>query len=86
MSMVERSYHFDEANSAQSVPVTFRLMQEGLNAFSSSGNFYLSLLVTVTVLAGFIAVVYFLILPEDDDIRIALLGKLWPTQKHAHSI
>lgn len=65
LSIVERSFGYDEAISINSIDVTLRLMADNLDSFSEVDNFYLSLSMTIAILIAFILVVYRFILPED---------------------
>ena len=58
--------------AAELVPVTFRLMPDSLDSFSAANNFLFSVVATVCVIALFLAILYYLILPE--DVRTYVLG------------
>jgi hypothetical protein len=47
-------------------------MPDSLDSFSEVQNFYISYLFTVIVLAFFVAVVYYLVLPN--EIKVKLIG------------
>lgn len=74
LSMVERAYSFDEANSLQKIDVTLTLMPNSLDSFSEVGSFWVSCAATCLVLGLFIAIVYFFVLPK--DVRGLLIGEI----------
>ena len=72
MSIFERAYNWDEADSAKPVPVNLRLVSmDSLDSYSQIESFDASVAGTFVVLALFVAIVYFAILPA--NVRAKLL-------------
>jgi hypothetical protein len=66
VSIFERAYNWDEADSAKPVPVTLRLVSvDNLDSYSQIGSFDTSVAGTFVILALFVAIVYFVILPAN---------------------
>ena len=64
MTVVKISQAMDETNMYDAVNVALELMPNSINSSSKVGSFFLSLVLTIIILAGFLAFIYFFLLPK----------------------